>query len=364
MGQGLLDQIGPIAQSARVFNQSFGKSFAALYSEPLLRALRNPPRSAKNRPRPGYGPYEYLTSGDPLVATDLRSFLKAEATISEKHAAHKLVWRGQADASWPVHSTLYRAVVRRNGAELLGRATEDELVEAEKDILGEFNSWGLGGLPLSGVARLAELQHFGAPTRLLGVSLDPTVAAWFAVHDEKHDDDDAFLLAWGLRSRESRQKMSEAPAISVSANFGDPDWWEWEDDEERVQRFWGTGQFLHHWFPFEPNLRMRAQRGGFLIDSGPIVTDPVLKTINDHLNSDWRLDEVQRASSIPGLPTAGTRKTTPNDARLTPLFTILIESKAKPAIRSHLESRGLTSRSLFPDMPGVADHLRSKWPAG
>jgi FRG domain len=84
-----------------------------------------------------------------------------------------LVFRGQADAHWDLSTSLER------------NRPPTSMSDAEAIFLAEFEKRERGFLepyllPSSQLERLAIMQHFGAPTRLLDVTRSPYIAAFFA----------------------------------------------------------------------------------------------------------------------------------------------------------------------------------------
>lgn len=309
-------------------------------------------------------PRDFLTAHAAEVA-NLREYTQAIATISNKQADHEPVWRGQSDASWPVRSTLYRAVTN-DDANLV--ATEDELVAAETDILESANRWGLHPFELAipPMQMLAELQHAGAPTRLLDVTLDLHVATWFAVENEEFDHQDGLIVGWGQRLRIKRGQVSDKPSREFDDLSERLPWSEWTT-EQRYDRGWGTGAHPYVWFPTRTNNRMKVQRAGFMLDAGPLLSHKTVDTINKRLSASteiehrWELSELERTTSVFGIPSPIRRATTPNTAALVPIFTILIKAEAKHDIRNFLQTRGLESRSMYPDLDGLVQALRRKY---
>jgi hypothetical protein len=96
----------------------------------------------------------------------------------------QFVWRGQAVAEWPLYSSLYR----RTRLTLNQDLKEADLQQEEHNILTALHQWGLHSTAQNGrlsvLRQLALLQHYGAPTRLIDITFNAFVAAWFAVEQK------------------------------------------------------------------------------------------------------------------------------------------------------------------------------------
>lgn len=320
-------------------------------------------KERRSDPRKRRTARQFLTANADKV-TNVKQFTSALAKISSKHSEHELVWRGQGNADWPIRSTLSRAITRSNDS----AATEGKLIEAETEILKSVRNWGLGSDEIASIPLhiLAELQHAGAPTRLLDVTRDPEIAAWFAVNDES--DRDGLLIAWGQHPRARKGVQKSPPIDGLSEPAYDHLFWHHLDDKTRASLSWGTGQRVHVWFPPTPTTRMRVQRGGFLIEAAPMFLDPIRDAINMNLtestgdNHDWTLSELEQATTVIGLPSPINRKTKHTDPELVPIFTILIKAEAKADICEHLRAHGLDTSTMYPDLPGLVADIRRDYP--
>lgn len=284
----------------------------------------------------------------------VRPLLAELARAQTKHARLRPVWRGQQDASWPIRSSLSRHIGPA------GEVDEDALVSSEIDTLAAAERWGLA--PPRALRFLADLQHNGAPTRLIDASADPEVAAWFAVEeDSKYDQQPGRIVGWG-RVSAPRQRGTPAQPVDPPDEGPLPFWHAWNEKQERVRVEWGTGTRTWSWFPNPLNERMRAQRGGFLFDAGPIISDPILEIFEAAMGEDWRVDEITRATSVIGVPTKHDVVAKANDANIVPLFSFRITPEAKPAIREYLSNKSMTEHSVYPDFAGLVAHLRRRSP--
>jgi hypothetical protein len=321
------------------------KSVDSLYSTALLEAAKND--DGRSKPRSTRSPQAFFYE-HAVEVKSVASLLKAFATVQSKQHRHRPVWRGQRDADWPVHSSLYRRL------EESGPVQEDRLVNAEIAATSTAMHWNLSQQrPLE---FLATLQHNGAPTRLIDVTLDPEIAAWFAVEaDPQQENSDGLVIGWG-RVPITRSGVSEQHEEILDAGAL-PFWHAWTTDKERHRVDWGTGTKTWTWFPPALNERMRAQRAGFLLEAGPILTSQVAEVFTRALSQDWRPAEVARATSVVGLPSRHDVLTKPNAANLVPIFTFRIPATAKAEIRDYLEQKGLTAASVYPDLGGLVRHL-------
>jgi hypothetical protein len=101
-------------------------------------------------------------------------------------------FRGQADASWSLIPSIYRAVVLSG---TIDNPTLSAVSELERDIFREFEEktrsfrsqhpnveWS------SSWERLCLAQHYGTPTRLLDWTMNLNIAAYFAVIEKRSTD--------------------------------------------------------------------------------------------------------------------------------------------------------------------------------
>jgi len=278
-------------------------------------------------------------------------------------------WRGQVDAAWPLHSSLFRRLSWSAGTP----RGEKELADAEREILIDVHRWGLhmGEYGrLSVMNQLAMLQHFGAPTRLIDITFNPWIGLWFAVQERRDGNSapcDVRLFAFDVTKR--------------LVNERGPEMRSWEDDvhvpwprpvapragkkERDEYRQWVTTAYA--WRPPRFHPRLAAQNGGFLLGGVPTTSAMSWPKTTRPGDGKWAIDEVRQATSVPirvhklGAEAGGPQA----DA----MYTIRIAADAVADTRRQLQRLfGYEPLALYPDFPGFADFgtpkLRRTPPSG
>lgn len=295
-------------------------------------------------------PDDYWRSYEKEIATTTDFFSAVQKTSAYQQATDsRFVWRGAADASWGLHSSLVRRYQETYGAQV---PMEAQLRAFERTVISEAHEWGLdwhaAGGRLTGLELLAALQHYGVATRLLDFTFNPFIALWFAV--EKHDGTDGRVVAIDI-----------AGQAVTRDNAAKPDPW-WFDESPNVDAPWATKPWIWKPPPLEP--RIVRQDGCFLMGGVPStqparnVRIPNTRLMNAH--------EIRTCMSVPlvvinynqaeaafnGQPLAGA----PPKARA---FTLRVTAD-KAALRAELDRMlGHRHGSLFPDFPGFAQYGES-----
>jgi hypothetical protein len=138
------------------------------------------------------------------VETDLYGKLWSPSTLSEFtqliselgiSCGSRVLWRGQSQIDWPLHSAAVRRILKHGWGERGGVDDQNAAIpyegetiasclrEYETSLINEARLRGhdyLGGRRLSDLELLGVLQHFGAATRLLDFSRNAFIGLWFA----------------------------------------------------------------------------------------------------------------------------------------------------------------------------------------
>lgn len=285
--------------------------------------------------------------------------LKVISQVMEKAVEKniKFAWRGQVDASWPLHSSLYRRMNITKGKVL----AEDDIVKEEGAILAELHRWGLHSSGntgrLSVLNQLAMLQHYGAPTRLIDITFNAWVGAWFAVEEkwsngeQINEDKDARLFAFDVTDR----------LINENDSYRS-----WEDDLSRPwkprragginKQEWTTSVFA--WKPANLDARIAAQNGGFLFGGIPASIKPDNKRFqfpkSPNNDGSWSIEDGRKACCIAARPHVF-EPAKGKGAGSGALYTFRIKADAKKDIRNRLDKLfGYRHSTIYPDFSGFS----------
>ena len=252
-----------------------------------------------------------------------------------------LTWRGVTNAKYPLHSSLFREILKRTNS----NPEEADLVNFETEVLKKARKyWRFDNL--SALETMAHIQHFGGPTRLLDVSFNPLVALWFAV-EEKHneeDDEDGRLIIFDVTGRD----------INLDSKWGS-----YELPWEKLNSPSWRKELPHVWRPPSYNERIPAQNSAFLLGGIPQVATggnaKYRKAPGDGVKAGtWSAEEVRSFTSVTLSMNTFARDV---QKRATPTFTFRISAAGKSEIRANPEKNyGFNVASIYPDLFGLAQH--------
>lgn len=308
-----------------------------------------------------------ITTAPPTKSTADRFFEDKEGRIShiqewfervakletKRQAAagnRTFVWRGQADASWSLHSSLYRHLKDATGS----NPTDEKMRSFEQRLVRQFGIMGLQNSEqgmLRGLDQFAIMQHHGIPTRLIDVTYNAMTALWFACENEKHDGVDGRLFALDVTGLDRSVWDSTVPSFPAD----EVPWLAGGGDSFMKSNDWGGTFFA--WRPARLDARIIAQEGGFLIGGVPETTNAD-GSPNQWKKSNgggyWGHSEVLESISISTRihkvdPVRGGVSITGN-----PVYSFRIDKGMKSAVRTLLQSMfGYGYARIYPDMQGL-----------
>lgn len=286
----------------------------------------------------------------PSSASEL---MTAIARVGTHGTNHRFAWRGHADADYEWSSSLYRTLIQEGVA-----VTEAAMREREERILDEARRWGLGvegGQLVDDFQLLADLQHFGVPTRLVDVTSNPMTALWFATErayrttrNETTLSKPGLLIAMNMPWYREVSENGKPPSVFKTVGSPPRTWGDLEGLSAKRSRALGLST------PFVvsssmPNARLRAQEGYFIASAHPDGAAAPLTSLS--LNVPPGDAETVR--------TLLTGERTQGLPRRMPFVAILVPSRMKAQLREYLRlTYSRTAKALFPDYTGFKDHGR------
>jgi hypothetical protein len=257
----------------------------------------------------------------------------------------RFVWRGQGNYNWSLVPSLYRRLYQHGG--IKGDLHHKTLLLHERNLLAAAEDRSLGDARWGELGIMAILQHHGASTRLLDVTLDPMIALWFAVEGPSEAERDGLVAAFDIsRLRQLLRSMPESEVAEYdgsknsSTRIQVPRW------ESSLEATYLSDDELAWFEPPQADERIKIQRGLFLVSRRATGVE-----------ADF-IDPVLRGRSPVGLERffVAYRNKKPPGRPLAPAFVAFkIRSSFKPALLRHLErSYGYTYETIYPDLQGFA----------
>lgn len=277
-----------------------------------------------------------------------REVMRVLGGIGVYSAGQRFAWRGMSSSDFRLQSSLHRK---------LGlQAAEEDVRVAEVEILTRARSWGLGVTETGHVddlQLLADLQHYGVPTRLIDFTNNPMTALWFACQDAPivGGDDDRRVSRSGVVVALNVTKWSRK--TSVGDPYGGLTW-------DHVENPMGATlkQALDREEPFVvdqsvPNARLRAQEGFFIASAVP-EKGGLAREFSPFASLSV---DVSTKGNPQELATRLTEERGRGNPQLIPFVAVVIGASLKNKLLSYLEnSYNRRSGVLFPDYQGFAQY--------
>jgi hypothetical protein len=252
----------------------------------------------------------------------IRELLRAVWDLHAMYGETPWVWRGQAKEDFNLEPGIHTRM-RLAGMDL----TDANVEVATRTLLAATRDAQLdrhGEIRLPDVALLALIQHHGAATPLLDVSLDPIVALYMAVVSPNADDDDHDGVLFAIR------KPSRVIAPFDARTFVE------------ISPTLPANEVVFYTAP-DVSDRLRIQRGHFLLGrtsaADARVTTPLrIEPENTALADAWVYRRMG-ARGNQGAPPAATSD----------IASFRVTSRFKPKLREWLEARtGMTKDFVYP----------------
>lgn len=281
--------------------------------------------------------------------------MTAIARVGTHGSNHRFAWRGLANCNYALTSSLHRQL-DGEGAVI----TEDVLFEREERTLEEARRWGLGvegGQLVDDLQLLADLQHFGVPTRLIDVTSNPMTALWFATEkivralDKPQPDYSATGLLVALNMPWYNELATKDRPETVFKTVGSPAA-TLGDIKGGLSAKRRAGLKLETPFVVSssmPNPRLRAQEGYFIASAHPQKSVAPMTSLNIRVpqGDSHEVRTLLTEDKERGLP------------KTLPFVAIFIKASVKKQLRTYLRlTYSRTAKTLFPDYSGFRNFGR------
>ena len=212
---------------------------------------------------------------------------------------------------------------------------------------------------LDTIEKLAYMQHYGCPTRLLDVTSNPLVALYFACN--QNIDKDGCVYAFSVMPREILYTNSDR--VLMLAKMA-----EFDDDQQQQLRRQAMVSLFRGNFLKNTNGKYKSsivehyysavKRSNFAFEREINPLDLLSPRFVQPHKDNPRILKQDGAFIIAGL----CRDEKECDAKIRKYVdeTIVIRGKYKKGIMRELDMVGINLASLFPEVDKVADYLRSK----
>lgn len=137
-----------------------------------------------------------------MVAESVTSYLELVFKLPKVQDGARC-YRGECDAAWELKPSIMRGV--RPDAE--HRIFSELMVEAPDQFSADKSMF----------EKLVRAQHYGLPTRLLDVSVNPLVGLYFACNQREHEGQDGAVKVFDFVGK--RVKFADSDAVSLICNL-------------------------------------------------------------------------------------------------------------------------------------------------
>lgn len=256
-------------------------------------------------------------------ANTVEEFLKQLNRYEEQH---EIFYRGQS----ATYKNVISSISRDDGYLVNEHQIYRETVAMKKQ---DFKALKLP------IERLAKLQHYGIPTRLIDVTIDPLTALYFAVENiESKSDSNVFVYV-------QKSKLTDSKAVQLLALLATLESYETSYIQEEYKAIYNESITREEVLEIvqetsfitfserlkEENPRLYSQKGTFVICGNELHNKKIQKQIKS-------LDSIK------------------------PTLLIRIPYEYKLAIKNELDQRYLINKTtIYPEFPSVADYIKEKY---
>ncbi|EGT5209053.1 FRG domain-containing protein [Cronobacter sakazakii] len=258
---------------------------------------------------------------------------------------HIRCYRGQANRQWGLKPSVMRGL--RANAER--QIFSELMVESPTEFNGDHLMFD----------KLVRAQHYGLPTRLLDVTLNPLVALYFACNDDAHHDANGVVHI--LDFDENRVRFSDSDTISLICNLA-----RLTDSEKTIinQEFRKVKSWNEDARVEFRKLAPMKRLYQFIRGEKPYFTDSIRPVDMFRYQfvypakTNRRVIAQSGAFVVAGLLDYKAPGTTHKSFTTSK---IVIPAEFKQKILEDLDVLNINSRTMFPEVEFAAGYIKKKW---
>ncbi len=244
-------------------------------------------------------------------------------------------YRGQSNCAWPLQTTFERFLSGKV-CRIPKERIEQKILEQYRSEFSVFsNELGYDPRTQNTLDALADIQHYGGPTRLLDWTSSFNIALFFAVF--KNDEFDATVYC--LRNIVFNCATFDIRDLLLGQNIA-------PGVEESLAPSLDKKLLLHFHVPSRKNNRIICQKGHFIYSGSAerkftealsyVLNDtPIQFTANEDSTGDSLKDVLLRST----------------------LIKVIVPRSVIPDVRRYLAHSGISAKTLFPDHFGAIQSL-------
>lgn len=265
--------------------------------------------------------------------------------FNQNSPKHIRCYRGQSSKDWLLKPSVMRGL--RSDAE------KQIFSELMTEAPGEFSGDRLM------FEKLVRAQHYGLPTRLLDVSLNPLVALYFACDEPEHHQTDGMVQL--LDFAEERVRFADSDTVSLICNLARLSDFEKNEIVQFIKNNKPSTEAENDKFRKLESMKRLTQ---FIRAEKPYFTDnanhsDLLKYFFVHPAKNNRRVIAQSGAFV----AAGLLKyqSPGKNGKGFALSKIVIPASAKKTILDQLDVLNINSRTMFPEVEFASRYIKRKW---
>ncbi|EHF4967117.1 FRG domain-containing protein [Enterobacter cloacae complex sp. IR53043] len=258
---------------------------------------------------------------------------------------HIRCYRGQSNTQWGMRPSVMRGLRTDAEKQIFSELMVESPIEFNDDRL-MFD-------------KLVRAQHYGLPTRLLDVSLNPLVALYFACNEEtQHNANGVVHL---LDFAKNRVRFSDSDTISLISNLArltDAEKLEIKQEYRKVKS-WNDN--AHEEFRKLAPMKRLYQ---FIRVEKPYFTDSIIPADMFRYQFVYPAKTNRRVIAQSGAFLVAGLLEYSAPGKTQKGFTaskIIIPADSKPQILKDLDVLNINSRTMFPEVEFAAGYIKRKW---